>query len=359
MLAIPAGLAVLTATAGPAAADGVAGRWRSVSAFGADECAIRTDGALWCWGEAFDASSPGLSWTEIAPRTRWAEVENAWFHSCGIRTDRTLWCWGWNHTGAFGIGVTTGAGLPGEVFDPGTVIPAQEISRSRWLDVAPGRWFTCAIRVDGTLWCWGDNRFGQVGQGHVSDYQNGYGSPMRVGTATDWKQVASAGDSACGVRTGGTLWCWGANNHGQIGDGTTTTRLVPTQVGTDTGWLSVSTGRTSACALRTGGQLWCWGNNESGQIGDGTTTTRLVPTQVGKGVTWTTVDVGTSHACGLSGDRLWCWGADYRGPSGGPTMTPTRVDTDFAWTMVSANEERTCGITTGQLLRCWWPGGSI
>jgi alpha-tubulin suppressor-like RCC1 family protein len=128
---------------------------------------------------------------------------------------------------------------------------------------------TCAVRTDGTLWCWGRNSDGELGIGPGASKN----TPAQVGKATDWSLVSSGGYStyhSCAVKTTGTLWCWGGNTSGQLGDGTRISRDTPTQVGSATNWSDVAPGSNHTCAVRTDGTLWCWGTNHNGQLGDGT-----------------------------------------------------------------------------------------
>jgi alpha-tubulin suppressor-like RCC1 family protein len=110
--------------------------------------------------------------------------------------------------------------------------------------------------------------------------------------------VSAGAAHTCALRTDKTLWCFGLNNSGRLGDGTTTTRLAPVQVGTATTWTKVSAGGSHTCALQ-GAALSCWGSNTNGQIGDGTTTVRLTPTAVGSGAFWTDIATGSAHTIGL------------------------------------------------------------
>ena len=115
--------------------------------------------------------------------------------------------------------------------------------------VAAGYAHTCTIRTDGTLWCWGSNYSGELGDGTATSQT----TPERAGTATNWAGIDAGGNFTCALRTDGTLWCWGSNTRGQLGDGSTTNRNTPVQVGTATNWASVSAGDSHTCAVRTDG----------------------------------------------------------------------------------------------------------
>ena len=181
-----------------------------------------------------------------------------------------------------------------------------------WAVVSGGGDHTCGIRTDGSLWCWGSNVFGMLG---VGDGSNEHAYRTRVGTATDWVPVTTRGFHACGIRAGGTLWCWGRNDQGQLGVGDHADRHSPVQVGA-VAWALVAAGNDHTCGVRFS-QMLCWGDNAYGQLGLGDTTDRLSPQQVGTTIDWRTVQVGGYHVCGLGlDDRLWCWGYNVDGELG-------------------------------------------
>ena len=130
-----------------------------------------------------------------------------------------------------------------------------------------GYLFTCGTQTGGTLWCWGENGYGQLGV--AGTYQ---AAPVQVGTVSSWTGVRAGFDTACASRTDGSLWCWGNNAFGQLADGTTTHRYAPVRIGDATTWTSDTAVGYHNCGIRTGGGLWCWGGNDNGQLGDGTTT---------------------------------------------------------------------------------------
>jgi alpha-tubulin suppressor-like RCC1 family protein len=207
--------------------------------------------------------------------------------TCGTRTSGTLWCWGANGSGQLGLGDFVYRSSP-----------TQAGAATDWKTVATGSYHTCGVRASGALWCWGYNTDGQVGNGASS---NGVSSPVRVGTTTDWRTASAGGYHTCGVRTSGTLWCWGNDLSGQVGDGAPTNdKVVPTQVGAATEWKSVELGGYHTCGVRTSGTLWCWGSNGNGQLGIGMSVgSRTSPTQVGTATDWWEVSVGTSYTVGM------------------------------------------------------------
>ena len=168
---------------------------------------------------------------------------------------------GFNETGSLGLGHT----------DP--VASPMRVGRdSDWSVVSVGGAHTCAIRTDETLWCWGDNAYGQLGDGTTGSST----VPAPIAPEMAWRDVTTGSEHTCAIRVDGTLWCWGSDSTGATGLGTTwSATLTPTQVGVDTDWLIVDGRGYHTCGIRSDRSLWCWGYNLDGQIGDGSDTERL------------------------------------------------------------------------------------
>jgi alpha-tubulin suppressor-like RCC1 family protein len=276
----------------------------------------------------------------------WLAVSAGGSYTCGISTDHSLWCWGDNRHGQLGVGDTKKRAVPTQV---GT--------GTDWVGLVAGNAHTCATRTDHTLWCWGWNRDGQLGIGSKNLKRT---TPTRVGAGAEWAEVSAAGFAhTCGTRTDHTLWCWGSNGAGQLGLGDNTNRSTPTQVGTGTDWSHATAGDSHICATRADRTLWCWGDNIVGQLGLGDTTTRTTPTRVGTATEWAEVSARNGyHTCATRTDHtLWCWGFNSTGQLGlGDTAartTPTRVGTDADWDQLGAGHRQTCGTRTDHTLWCW------
>jgi alpha-tubulin suppressor-like RCC1 family protein len=141
-----------------------------------------------------------------------------------------------------------------------------------------------AIKTDGTLWSWGRNdNGGSLGLGNLTNYS----SPKQIGALTNWSKISAGNFYTVALKTDGTMWAWGTNNSGQLGQGNTTDRSSPVQIGALTTWSSVSGLGLDCCgAIKTDGTLWMWGNNAFGQLGQSNTTSRSSPVQVGALTTW-------------------------------------------------------------------------
>jgi alpha-tubulin suppressor-like RCC1 family protein len=273
--------------------------WSKISTGNNHTLAIKTNGTLWSWGYN-DNGELGLgnrtsrsSPTQIGSDTNWAKIACGANHSLAIKTDGTLWAWGASTAGETGLGIT-GIGASGRLS------PSQVGSLTNWAEIAGGNYFTLAVKTDGTLWAWGDNPEGNLGTGNRTDRS----SPVQVGSLTNWKYVAASQGqtNSChslAVKTDGTLWAWGVNPFGSLGDGTTTNRSSPVQIGSLTDWANVEAGSQSSIGLKTDGTIWSWGLNNGAQLGLGDTTNRSSPVQIGSLTTWYGIMAGRLHMHGL------------------------------------------------------------
>jgi hypothetical protein len=338
---------------------GTAAQARSISAGADHTCAVKTDGTLWCWGDnsggqlgdgtTADSSVP----VQVSGQaTDWATVSAGYNHTCAVKTDGTLWCWGDNSGGQLGDGTTADSSVPVQVSGQAT----------DWATVSAGGDHTCAIKTDHTLWCWATNTYGQLGDGTTADSS----VPVQVSVqATDWATVSAGYNHTCAVKTDGTLWCWGDNSGGQLGDGTEIGRSVPVQVnGQANDWATVSAGFVYTCAAKTDHTVWCWGENVYGQLGNDTTDDSSVPVQVFEQATdWATVSTGQYHTCAVkTGGTLWCWGNNTYGQLGDGTATGSPIQVEVSgqatdWTGVSAGYGHTCAVKTNRTVWCWGHNG--
>ncbi len=229
---------------------------------------------------------------------------------------------------------------------------------SAWTSVSAGADHTVAIKADGTLWAWGANDLGQLGDGTSTDKH----APVRVGSATKWASVSAGGSHTIAVETDGTLWAWGWNAFGQLGDGTSTDKHAPVQIGSATNWKSVSAGLFHSIVLKTDGTLWAWGRNYNAQLGDGTTVDKSAPVQIGSATNWKAVFGGGYHTIAVKSDgTLWAWGDNYYGQLGSgdnfDRTTPTQIGIATNWKSASAGLFHTIATTTysggGEELFAW------
>ena len=182
-----------------------------------------------------------------------------------------------------------------------------------WVSVSAGYAHVCEIRFDGLLRCWGNNQGGQLGDGTTDSAA----VPVSVGSDTDWEYVSSGTAHTCSQKGDRMLWCWGSNEYGQLGDGSGQDRVTPARVAGDQEWISVSAGGWHTCGVGADRSLWCWGNNDMGQLGDGTIDAKAAPVRIGSSTNWISTDVGYFHSCGRMTDgTLYCWGYNFYGQLG-------------------------------------------
>jgi alpha-tubulin suppressor-like RCC1 family protein len=335
---------------------GTSGAWTDLSRDGVGAAALMSDSTLWAWGagtsgqlgegtSAVDRSSP----VQIGSLATWSIVVRGGAHTLAIKTDGTLWAWGAGTSGQLGEGATTSRSSPVQVG-----------SLTTWSAIAAGGVSSHAIKTDGTLWGWGNNGSGQLGDGTTTSRS----SPVQVGSLTTWSRI-SAGISTVtnythvlAIKTDGTLWGWGRNGFGQVGDVSTTHRSSPVQIGTATNWADVSAsvssalGKNHSVALKNDGTLWAWGYNYYGQIGDNSQSNRSSPVQVGSLTTWSAIAAGGSSSHALKNDgTLWAWGAGTSGQLGDGTITnrssPIQIGSLTTWKKVATSGYRTIAIKKG------------
>ncbi len=253
-------------------------------------CAIRRPtlgssiGSLWCWGsnrygqlgtgDVIDRLVP----TEISVGTQFKQVSAGKFHTCAIRNDDQIMCWGLNDVGQ------TGRSSYGVLPSPSTIFGTNTYSL-----VSSGSTHTCAIRISNSrAYCWGENRNLQTGGTGDFSY---YPTEVLVGVSS----VGAGGVHSCAVKTDGTVWCWGDNRYGQLGNNSTTGSIVPVQVSSLAGVTSLSIGKNHhSCAIVSGGEIKCWGQNDNGQLGNGSVslTGQLTPVTVPGTSSYTSIDCG-------------------------------------------------------------------
>lgn len=272
--------------------------------------------------------------------TAWKDISSYNDISCGVRTDGTLWCWGYDK---YSYLQTLGASV--------LIEPLQIGSSKDWNDVEVGYEHICAVKTDSTLHCWGENDKGQLGL-DSTDFQD---SPQQV--TGNWKKVSTGYYHTCGIKTDDTLWCWGKNSGGEIGDNSTIQKNGPIQVESNT-WSNVSAGREFTCGIKSDETLWCWGDNSDYKLGNGTTNDELLPFNTSS-QSFKDVVAGIYHVCAIKTDgTLWCWGANNEGEvgnndSGNAVETPLQIGTATNWIALAAEEYHTCAVAENGDGYCW------
>jgi alpha-tubulin suppressor-like RCC1 family protein len=269
--------------------------WIQVSAGSYHNLGLRSNGTAWAWGsQGFGQLGDGTTTLRSSPVsvvggfTDWVELNAGYSHSLGIRKDGTAWAWGINGYGRLGDGTAVARSSPVSVVGGFT----------DWIQLSAGQFHNLGLRANGTAWAWGTGSQGRLGDGTSTSRS----SPVSVvGGFTDWIQVSAGGAGSLGLRADGTAWAWGQNLYGNIGDGTTTSRSSPVSVvGGFTDWVKVSSGSQHSLGLRANGTAWAWGNNINGMLGDATLTSRTSPVSVdGRFTDWIDISAGLRHSAAI------------------------------------------------------------
>jgi len=335
----------------------LAGNWTGLSNIGTGSgnkmLATKSDGTLWSWGynnrgmlglnDIIGYSSP----TQVGTDTTWDKYLNSaggsMTSTLAAKTDGTLWAWGYNDYGVLGQNDRTDRSSPVQI--PGTW------GISAFTTLTAGQAYNTVIKgTDGTLWSWGYNHAGYLGHNN----RTAYSSPVQVGTDANWKEVARNYFGTVALKTNGTLWTWGNNPQGQLGQNDRTDRSSPTQI-PGTTWNTIfsngSTGQNMG-AVKTDGTLWMWGKNSKGGLGVNDNANRSSPTQV-PGTTWKTGAINSEEGTWAvkTDGTLWAFGYNYAGSlglnaayNGSGYSSPVQVGTSTDWDIVAASTSVMWGL---------------
>lgn len=285
---------------------------------GSTTCAVKTDSTVWCWGivPTASVSADGQPVVDFLPSripvqvaiTDVRTVAVGGSHACAVKTDGSVWCWGKNSIGQLGDGSTIASVVP----VPARVNPVSSI------DAGPSH--TCAVTTNASVWCWGSNGSHRLGQ-----RSGGRRTTPTLVRSVRARKVATGGAFTCAITTAGGVKCWGRNNYGQLGKRAGASRISPyttslkrvrsLSAGTEFICATTSSRATSTLAS------WCWGRNRDGQLANGSNKFRHVPQRISTPAevgTLSSVSAGSSHACALAVvvGAMWCWGRGTQGQLG-------------------------------------------
>lgn len=345
----------------------------AVSLGGAHSCARLQSGRVECWGSNIagqlgngtttDSFIPvavsGLSTATAVTASRGRLVDR-YGHTCALLAAGTVQCWGLNSAGQLGTGTTVDSTIPANV--PG-------LSGVTVTAVEAGGWHTCALLSNGTVRCWGDNFFGQLGIDPAMATNSP--SPVAIADLTNVRAIAAGVVHTCALISGGTVKCWGANGQGRLGDGlpvnlsSSTAVIVPVTVTGISTAIAIAAGRAHTCVILSSGAVRCWGDNSIAMLGNGTTTSASSPVSVTGISSAVSIGAGAFHTCARLADAtLKCWGDNSNGQLGPGSLvqstTPVAVVTSTASssaTSVSAGSVHNCALFSDSTVGCWgWNG---
>lgn len=345
----------------------------SVTVGGDFACGVGQSGRAWCWGKGTlgqlgsagdstcfdDVPQSGRLACALAPKALsrpelvFAQIAAGDVSACGVSTQQQLYCWGDDTFGQIGNGSGGGGSSP----------RLATVGSERFTTITAGNAHACALNVSGQAYCWGQDSLGQLGynRGVNSSTPVPVSGPAGAQPSTlRFTAISAGGSHTCAVETTGALWCWGSNLTGALGDTAVAVRsLSPVAVRSTATYTQVAAGRNHTCALTTAGEIHCWGLNISRQVGVAAPNTVLLPTLIGSG--YVAVVVGYDHTCGLlSGGAAQCWGQNEYGQLGsgdpipsGTSATPVPVSGGLTFSRIAAGRRSTCGIDTAGVTWCW------
>lgn len=323
--------------------------WVTASAGNNFSLAIRSDGTLWGWGsnsssqlgQNRDQLPESHTPIQIGLSGDWSTVSAGINFALAIKTDGTLWSWGSNSNGALGHGFASN--------NP-THTPTKVGNTYDWIDVEAGISHSLGMKIDGSIWSWGENIAGELGLGNFDSIY----VPTQIDTITSWIDIAVGEHHNIALRSDKTLWAWGANIQGQLGDGTQLIKKLPVQIGSGSQWLTVAAGSVSSGAIRDDGTLWTWGNMVNG----------LGMIQNGSASDWNSITIGGFHILMWNLiSEAWALGENSKGELGNGTTEYgrelTQIGSEANWLMLSAGGMNTflggqsLGIKTNGSLWAW------
>lgn len=376
--------------------------WSQVTGGDYSTLALRTNGTLWSWGfggngelgtnSIIDRSSP----VQIGALTTWSTLTNHFQQGtfAAIRNDGTLWAWGHGYYIPVGDNiyrsspVQVGASEQWQMVSNSTY-SFHAINSSSYLyssgqqsyalehlgqgetpvNLTPTLWpvrewraisgydSRLAVKYDNSLWAWGDNTYGQLGDNSIIPKS----SPVQIGNDYNWDKILSTGINTFAIKKDGTLWAWGYNQEGQVGDNTRIGRSNPVQVGTDTDWDKISSNGTSVHALKKNRTLWSWGSNLRGILGQNTSALgdRSTPVQVGNNL-WLDISTFGRTWVGIRSDRTM-WGTGYAvyiiSGGGLGRSSPVQIGSANDWAQVSGTGDLAHAVKINGTL--WWWGHNV
>lgn len=322
--------------------------WTNVAAGAMHSLAIKANGTVWAWGNNNDGQLGDSTNTKrnipvhIDTANRWKAIYAGAIHNLGIKANGAVLAWGDNGFGQLGNNANTDKNYAAQV----------HAADDEWQSNKAGEHHSIALKADGTIWAWGDNTYGQLGDSTTVSKNR----PIQIGSGRDWQAVAAGYDYSLAIKIDGTLWAWGENGIGQLGDGTNIGKNYPVQVGADDDWVSITARGVHSLAIKADGTIWSWGANNYGQLGNGTLTGKNYPIQIGTANDWVAAEAGGGHCIAIKADgTLWSWGhSEQLGYTVHAYLrVPQKVDSANDWTGISCAHLHSAAIKADGTLWAW------
>ena len=346
----------LTTTNATRAITGVGATVTQVAAGGSHSCILLDSGSIKCWGlNSSGQLGDGTTVSKILPTlvsgiSTATQITAGDDHTCARLSNGTIKCWGSDSAGQLGDDVTLA----------NKTTPVLVAGSSGVLTVSAGAAHTCAVISDNTVYCWGSNNHGQLGDATTTDRP----TPVAVSGMSTATQLSTGANHTCARLTNSTVQCWGDNNSGQIGNSSNTDVNTPTTAGSISTATAVTAGGAHSCALLSDNSMMCWGSDQFGQVGnDGSYSDQSAPAVVASISSATAISSGDSHTCALlSNNHLACWGANVSGQigNGNHTNEPTEVPVSSMTTAttIASGGSHSCALLSSGAVSCWGEDGS-
>jgi alpha-tubulin suppressor-like RCC1 family protein len=365
--------------------------WTAVVAGRSHSCGIDTDGVAWCWGSNDAAQlgagpttplSVGLPPLRVVGGIAFKQLTAGWYHTCGLAADGRAYCWGQNIDGRVGVDPATGPEFcPSLACSSSPVAVGGEL---RFASISAGGFHTCGVTTDGAVYCWGQDVLGQLGDGG-SGSGVASSAPVRALADVAFTAVSAGYRHTCALAVDGSVYCWGRGDVGQAGtpsgdcavDSAATILVAcspaPVRLSGDVAFQAVDAGNSVSCGLGVDGRAYCWGSNQYAGLGTTAVTETCgaspglpcshVPLAVSGGRSFVGLSVGAGHACGLTdtGDT-WCWGDNQTGELGDCDVSSWSVEPQLVcgkhqWAWVAGGAFHSCGVDTNGAGYCWGSNG--